>query len=280
MIVPIQWVIALLLISTMQREPAAQIRMISGDERKALETLYEKTGGNTWVRRDGWLGPIGTECGWYGVVCARESSRQIPTTYTVTDLQLSDNGLKGQIPPEVTALKNLKSLVILGNAVKGPFPDDLLQKYDRGQLYIVPSSLIHDVEEIVVDVNNPSVLCGAFRVWMSADGNVRRERKLCREKDGRQTREVYYEYQRGKTHDFDRLARFLISSGFFETKSTVPNGYWFDVTETSVTAKRSGGITMTHSWSPAEAKLDWELEMISYGLIARVQWSGPPTTKK
>jgi hypothetical protein len=277
----LQWIIAFLLIPVVYRESAAQTSLLNVDERKALIALYENTGGNAWVRRDGWLGTIGTECGWYGVGCVRDLSENMSVRYTVRDLDLRRNGLTGQIPPEVGALKNLKHLMLQGNAVKGPLPDVLLQKFDQAQLDIEPLSLIHDVEEVLVEVDASALLCADFRAWISADGIVRRERKVCRKRNGRQTLEVYYEYQQGKTYDFDRLARCLIRGDYFsDTKSSVlPLWYWFDVADFTVTARRSGGLSMRRSWSRSPSLWEWNLEMIQNGLIARVEWVGKPTTK-
>jgi hypothetical protein len=279
MIVLIQWAIALLLIPVMQRESADEIRMISTNEREALVALYEATGGNAWIQHHGWLGPIGTECRWYGVTCAREASEQTSDKWTVTDLHLRRNGLKGSLPTEVSALKNLKRLMLEGNAVKGPIPNALLQRFDQAQLDIEPLSLIHDVEEILVEVQNPALLCFGLRAWISADGNVRRERKMCREKNGQVTRDVYFEYQQGKTHDFDRLARSLVRSGFFSDTPSSTN-LWVDVVETTVTAKRIGGVSKRRSWSNSLSMSEWDLEMQMYGVLAEVEWVGLPTMKK
>jgi hypothetical protein len=278
--IPIYLLFVLLLIPAVQERPVNHPE-ISADERKALILLFENTGGKDWVQKYGWLGPIGTECGWYGIVCARELSGQVFGPYTVTDLNLRNNGLKGQIPPEVGAMKNLKRLLLDGNAIKAPLPDAMLRKYDQAQLEIHPLSLIHDVEELLLEVQNPSLQCFGLRAWISADGNVIRERKMCRKKNGRDTREVYYEYQKGKTHHFDRLSRSIVRSDILSDSLSPPRvgPWWVDVAEISVTTKRVGGVNIRRSWNSSSTMSEWELEMQIYGVLEEVEWIGPPTIK-
>ena len=270
------WAVALLLIPVMQAGSAGEATRISPEERQALVALYEATGGGAWVHRDGWVGPVGSECRWYGVVCGREIGEAAAGKLTVTDLDLGHNGLTRRAPPEVGALKGLKRLMLGGNAVTGPLPEALLQKFDQAQLEIEPFSLIHDVEEVLVDVNNAALLCSGYRARISADGTVRLQRKRCREHSRRQTRRVYCEFQQGKTYAFGELARFLIRSGFFaDTESPVVNR-WLDVAETTLTAKRAGGVRVHRSWSRPVSISDWSLETILDDIIVRTQWAAPP----
>ena len=290
MIVPLKLLIALLFIPVVHEQSAGQFD-ISADERKALIALFEKTGGRDWTHNDGWLGPIGTECRWYGVRCAQLIGRQggVHGRFTVTDLELENNGLKGQIPPELGALGYLWTLALDGNDIKGPLPDALLRIFDEGGLVVRPISLIHDVEEIFVEVKNQALLCSALRVWILADGTVRREREMCRKRFGRVTREIYTEYQQGKTHEFDHLARSLVRGGFFSDTSLLSTGPWFvaggrawcDVTEIDVTAKRIGGVNKHRWWQyPLATMTEWQFLMQTYGVLAEVEWLGKPTTKK
>ena len=74
-------------------------------EREALIALYNATDGDNWDPHyfgssEGWDGPAGTECNWWGVTCS--SGR-------VTELNLGyRNQLSGFIPAE---LGNLTSLI-------------------------------------------------------------------------------------------------------------------------------------------------------------------------
>ena len=82
-------------------------------ERGALIALYEATDGDNWKRSDNWLtyGPLSS---WYGVTTDNFGR--------VVRLELSGNGLNGQIP-DLTALHRLEWLALAGNDLTGPIPD-------------------------------------------------------------------------------------------------------------------------------------------------------------
>lgn len=79
---------------------------IEGD-RAALVALYNSTDGPNWLRDDNWLNtpPLDNPCGfyWQGITC--ENGR-------VTGINLSNNNLKGPLPPEIGNLTELKTLII------------------------------------------------------------------------------------------------------------------------------------------------------------------------
>src|SRR5690625_3605761 len=60
-------------------------------ESSVLRDFYNFTNGDNWVNNDGWMGPEGTECDWYGVTCDADGQH-------VIKLDLSYNNLWGQIP--------------------------------------------------------------------------------------------------------------------------------------------------------------------------------------
>lgn len=78
---------------------------ISASERQALIDFYQSLNGPGWATDGGleWLGPEGSECDWFGVVCDESNS-------TVTQLSLPCRGLKGSIPASIGHLSNLKYL--------------------------------------------------------------------------------------------------------------------------------------------------------------------------
>ncbi|WP_420447228.1 leucine-rich repeat domain-containing protein [Candidatus Palauibacter sp.] len=84
--------------------------------RHALAALYEATGGADWRRSDAWLtdAPL---TDWWGVETSADGS--------VVGLDLSDNGLSGIIPREVTALESLVRLDLGSNRISGPLPPDM-----------------------------------------------------------------------------------------------------------------------------------------------------------
>ena len=83
-------------------------------DREALEALYNATGGANWTNNTNWLtnAPVGQ---WYGVTTDSEGR--------VTELNLTSNQLKGEIPPELASLTNLKVLALGGNELTGTNPD-------------------------------------------------------------------------------------------------------------------------------------------------------------
>ena len=91
----------------------------SGDvsaDREALVALYHATGGANWTNNHNWLSsaPIGL---WYGVT-TDFSGR-------VTELDLHENGLNGQMPLELGNLSNITVLVLSRNQLSGQVPAEL-----------------------------------------------------------------------------------------------------------------------------------------------------------
>ncbi len=86
-------------------------------DRATLMDLYIGTRGGEWTNNDGWGtdAPVGS---WYGVT-ANEQSR-------VTVIDLSENGLNGQLPEELGSLALLTELRVGGNdKLSGPIPFSL-----------------------------------------------------------------------------------------------------------------------------------------------------------
>jgi Leucine-rich repeat (LRR) protein len=61
-----------------------------------------------WESNTGWLGPAGTECAWYGVICNEEQS-------SVIALNLRGNTLSETFPETIEDLTNLQSLDLSDN---------------------------------------------------------------------------------------------------------------------------------------------------------------------
>ncbi|MYC88284.1 MAG: hypothetical protein F4X22_08625 [Gemmatimonadales bacterium] len=86
-------------------------------DRATLMALYIGTFGREWTNNDGWGtdAPVGS---WYGVT-ANEQSR-------VTAIDLSENGLNGQLPEDLGSLAFLTGLEVGGNdRLSGPIPFSL-----------------------------------------------------------------------------------------------------------------------------------------------------------
>jgi hypothetical protein len=74
-------------------------------ECEALAAIYEATDGDNWDTNTDWL-QTSTPCDWYGVTCSAGN---------VSELSLTENNLKGALPPEVGALTHLVELYLYGN---------------------------------------------------------------------------------------------------------------------------------------------------------------------
>ncbi|WP_419165817.1 leucine-rich repeat domain-containing protein [Candidatus Palauibacter sp.] len=88
-------------------------RFCNESDATVLEQLYYDTGGADWAMSDGWLGgqPLSA---WYGV--------ETDSIGRVRRLDLSRNGLTGQLPSPLSQLAALTELRIAGNALSGPLP--------------------------------------------------------------------------------------------------------------------------------------------------------------
>ena len=86
------------------------------EDRKALEALYNATGGASWSNSANWLSdePLGE---WRGVSTNADGR--------VTALLLSENNLTGAIPPALAALDALTRLDLYSNNLSGSIPADL-----------------------------------------------------------------------------------------------------------------------------------------------------------
>ncbi|AXT18307.1 hypothetical protein D7030_08395 [Flavobacteriaceae bacterium AU392] len=88
---------------------------ISEEERDALIALYNATNGPNWTNNTNW-NTSASVCDWYGVTV---------TNGTVTNLNLSNNQLSGNIPLELVELTNLISLSLNDNQLSGTIPSGL-----------------------------------------------------------------------------------------------------------------------------------------------------------
>lgn len=85
-------------------------------EQAALIALYDATDGANWTDNTNWRtdAPIGT---WHGVTTNADGD--------VTHLDLTYNGLSGQIPAAIAQLTELRQLILSTNQLTGPIPTEL-----------------------------------------------------------------------------------------------------------------------------------------------------------
>ena len=84
-------------------------------ECQALVDLYKGAGGSQWTNQTNWL-LSATPCTWYGVLCANGH---------VLALSLSNNGLRGPLPPTLGNLSALVVLSLYANQLSGGIPPEL-----------------------------------------------------------------------------------------------------------------------------------------------------------
>jgi len=95
----------------------AHAQTIPTAERDALIAFYTSTNGAGWSNKTNWLGAVGTECTWHGVVC--------DGTPNVLQLSMVSNGLSGSIPPDLEDLSSLTDLDLNDNQLSGSIPVEL-----------------------------------------------------------------------------------------------------------------------------------------------------------
>jgi hypothetical protein len=271
-----RWLLTILIVAIAPRNSLAQADRISSEEREALVAFYHDVGGPEWIHRDGWLGPQGSECHWYGVQCGKEWKGPFAGNLSVQILELPNNGLVGRIPPDLSALNGLRRLILRGNRIDAFIPDALLHRFDDGNLEIEPLSLVHDIDELTYDFSNPSMLCSGYSAKLTADGRVRVERRMCRESN-RQPPELTCEHRDGKTDDFDMLARFLIRGRIFSEPKDFDKFDGSDLNQFTLTAKHRSGLPVNRTWNGATSLSDWGLAVMMDGIIERTHWSASPT---
>mmetsp|Transcript_37119 Transcript_37119/g.90236 ORF Transcript_37119/g.90236 Transcript_37119/m.90236 type:complete len:592 (+) Transcript_37119:45-1820(+) len=92
-------------------------------ERYALAVVYFEGLGRTWNRQSNFL-EIVSVCEWNNGISSQDDNAEgvYCSDGTVTFIQLVENGLKGQLPKEISLLKNLQHLNLDGNMLYGEIP--------------------------------------------------------------------------------------------------------------------------------------------------------------
>ena len=149
-------------VSTVRGSSCAPID--SAEDRAALVKLYNATGGASWTNNTNWPSdrPIRE---WYGVSNGPDGR--------VSELDLSDNELTGEIPTELGNLSNLAWLYLSGNQLTGCVPAGLLDVPNNDfdmlgmpfcelQLPGVPSVSFATLVTPVVRLNSPIAVTVTF----------------------------------------------------------------------------------------------------------------------
>ena len=101
-------------------------------ELEALQSLYNFTNGDSWDNSENWLtdAPFAE---WYGIQTDDEGR--------VIGIYLSDNNLKGEIPPELGRLSQLEWLGLANNELSGLIPPELGDLYSLRILVLFNNDL-------------------------------------------------------------------------------------------------------------------------------------------
>ena len=113
----------------------ADVTVCTTDDRPdyyALAALYQSTNGPGWTNRDNWLSDEPLEV-WHGVSTDSDGR--------VTRLDIRENNLRGQIPPEVGRLWSLTEMRLNGNQLSGPLPHELGQLKNLTGLHLGANQL-------------------------------------------------------------------------------------------------------------------------------------------
>ena len=114
-------------------------------DRAALEVLYNATGGDNWLEKSNWItsGALST---WHGVTTDSQGR--------VTELNLTRNQLKGELPPELANLTNLKVLALGGNQLTGEIPAWLGSLTNLKELYLWGNELNGEIPAELGNLTN------------------------------------------------------------------------------------------------------------------------------
>jgi len=128
-------------------------------QRYTLALFYYATGGDNWENNTDWLDYEVPECEWFSKadpVCDENG--------IYLALHLDDNGLVGELPPELSLLSKLEMLELSINAIAGEIPTtlgglsnlDYLNLGDNQLSGILPSELTNLVQlrRFALSINN------------------------------------------------------------------------------------------------------------------------------
>ncbi|CAN0087176.1 unnamed protein product, partial [Ascophyllum nodosum] len=102
----------------------------SGSDRQVLDVFHRKTCGSCWNNRRGWAENAADLGTWFGVQCSLPQSTEREgrvVVLTMTEDELTGNGLEGTIPAELGHLGSLVKLDLRVNNLSGRIPPELGQ---------------------------------------------------------------------------------------------------------------------------------------------------------
>ena len=129
---------------------------VSQPERNALIAIFESTNGDAWANSDNWrkapgvFNDPGTECTWFGVFCNAANR--------VSNLDLRENQLRGEIPSQIGDLSHLTILNLSGNQLSGPIPPQIGNLADLTILVLYENQLSGEIPTELSQLGNLTTL--------------------------------------------------------------------------------------------------------------------------
>ncbi|VVS91449.1 leucine-rich repeat domain-containing protein [Desulfoluna spongiiphila] len=128
------------------------------DVRPALIDLYNSTHGDSWSNNSGWKAPPtepdgfskrGSEANWYGIEFDT-------TSKSLISIDLSENGLTGNIPHKISELSELLSIDLSHNQLSGPIPDAIGSMTNLESIYFGHNQLKGTIPSTILNLKKLS----------------------------------------------------------------------------------------------------------------------------
>ena len=150
-------------------------------DQAVLANLFNHTGGHGWAESDGWLGDRPALEEWHGV--------EGDSLGRVTALHLSDNGLSGFLPGDISLLAQLRRVHVDGNPVGGRVPASLTG--------LALEEFHYDGTDLCEPTDD------GFRAWLTAVGSHRGTGVECGALTDRDALVALYASTRGQDWQID-----------------------------------------------------------------------------
>lgn len=247
---------------------------VSAEERQALLALFESTDGMHWKDKTGWLGPVSTECSWYGVRC----KGGVYGVTTIYKLDLNANNLVGAVPDAVARLENLDSFNVLGNHLSGMLPSAMIKRWAAQELDLgAEDSLLTNVSEIDFESSPSAVQCASHRITIRSDGSAVLYTERCRNATPRD-RTTFCEVKKGHIYGFAKLAWLIDKNGFYDFKSHYERSITDSVFETTRVTRDSVRYEVSNYADAGPFEL-WVIERAVESVAAFTDWQDTTKTK-
>lgn len=176
-------------------------------ERNVLKDFFDSAKGGEWSESDLWLDNYGSHCDWKGVGCNEKgfvTELQLQTNGLsgklnaignltfLEHLDLSDNDIKGTLPPELGQLRGLIQLRLSFNSFTGSVPKELANlEYLKlmhlhgnrlhGQFPALTLDNVLETSSFISDCGTPSdfavpLLCPFCTMCCNAEGDIYQQR--------------------------------------------------------------------------------------------------------